>query len=211
MKFSYRIFDVEIERQVDPSRLSWPELDEVEDNGFFAFLVGNLLYCDLRNLSWAVARRVAEIEEQCIKRMEESPDQDETASFIIEDAAAVHLELELEDLLDEIGAIAGLDVGVASTVAALSAAGYIPFTSCSAGAFGGWHHEAYPLVVFCARPEAVPLLMECAEKAGAGLENESGAYNPLTVYANDIRKMRDFANALSNSSADFPTPTPERH
>ena len=110
---------------------------------------------------------------------------------------------ELEDLLEEIGAVAQLDVGVASTVAALSATGCIPFTSCSAGAFRGWHYEKHPLVVFYARPEAVPLLVQCAQNADVGLENEEEIYNPLIVYSDDIRKMRDFANALSEHSADF--------
>ena len=121
------------------------------------------MYYDLRYISWATARRVSEIEEQCIKRVEASPDLTGTGSFTVVEATEGYWELE------EIGAVAQLDVGVASTVAALSATGCIPFTSCSAGAFGGWHYEKHPLVVFYARPEAVLLLMKCAQNADVGL------------------------------------------
>ena len=47
----------------------------------------------------------------------------------------------------------GLDIGVASAVAALSAARCIPFTSCNAGTFGGSHAETYPLVGSFARAQ----------------------------------------------------------
>ena len=207
MTFNYQIFDVEIERQVDPSRLTWPTPEEdQEDSSFFGLLVGNQLYCDLRDISWAVARHVIEIEERCVKHIEESAKPSEIGSFVVADAAEFLWDWDLENLWDEIGAVVTLDVGVASTVAALSATGCTPFTSCSAGAFGGWHPEDYPLVAFYARPEAVPLLMKCAEKAGVGLENMTGHVerdHPLMVYADDIRKMRDFANVLSEQSANF--------
>ncbi len=205
MPFKYRTFDVDIVRLVDPTRLSWPEPGETMDDRNPG---GNREYTDLRYLSWAVARRVLEMEEECISRIETMEGPSETGSFTIEEA--MENIWEWEDLLDEVGPVAALDVGVASTTAALSAAGCIPFTSCSAGAYGGRHREKHPLVVFYARPEAVPLLMECAEKAGVGLEIEDELHHPLIVYADDIRKMRDFANALSERSADFRRVRPKR-
>ncbi len=197
MVFDYRTFDVETKREVDPSRLSIPEQEETEQEESFGFWIGNTEYCDLRGISWNHARRVAQIEAECINNIEESEDQGESGSCTIEEAA--EFTWDLEDLLSEIGAFAGVDVGVASTVAALSATGCVPLMSCSAGAFGGWHAEEYPLVDFCTRRETVPLLMICAEKADVGLRNaisQGYAYNPLVVYADDIRKMLDFGHAL---------------
>ena len=124
MTFNYQIFDVGIERQVDPSRLTWPTLEEdQEDSSFFGLLVGNQLYCDLRDISWAVARHVIEIEERCVKHIEESAEPSEIGSFVVADAAEFLWDWDLENLWDEIGAVVTLDVGVASTVAALSATG----------------------------------------------------------------------------------------
>ena len=81
MTFNYQIFDVEIERQVDPSRLTWPTPEEdQEDSSFFGLLVGNQLYCDLRDISWAVARHVIEIEERCVKHIEESAEPSESGN-----------------------------------------------------------------------------------------------------------------------------------
>ena len=57
MAFKYQTFDVEIERQVGPNRLSWPNPGQAMDDGIaIGTLGGNLLYRDLRYLSWAVAR-----------------------------------------------------------------------------------------------------------------------------------------------------------
>ena len=94
----------------------------------------------------------------------------------------------------------GLDIGVASTVAVLSAAGFIPCTSCNAGAFGGIHHETYPIVAFYAQPQYVPLLLQCAEESEVGLDNDQGWSPedlPIVVYTDDIRKMGAFSEALS--------------
>ena len=101
---------------------------------------------------------------------------------------------------EEIAEIMGLDIGVASTVAVLSAAGFIPCTSCNAGAFGGRHHESYPIVAFYAQPQSVSLLLQCAEDSEVGLDNDQGWSPedlPIVVYADDIRKMGAFAEALS--------------
>lgn len=197
MPFKHRTFGVEIVRQIDSARLSWPEPGEAMDDRNPG---GNRRYIDLRNLSWAVARRVIEMEQGCISRIETAQDPGEIGSTIAE---AMEDQLEWEDLLEEVGPVAALDVGVASTTAALSAAGCIPITSCNAGAYGGWHYEEHPLVVFYARPEAAPLLMECAETARVGLEIDDELHHTLIVYADDIRKMCDFAKALSQRSVEF--------
>lgn len=98
----------------------------------------------------------------------------------------------------------GLDLGVATTVAALSAAACVPFASCNGGAYGGLNHETYPLVMFYARPQAVPHLLAAADRAGVGLESDSSG--EVCVYADDIRRMRLFAVELSDEHRRFPTP-----
>ncbi|NWM10604.1 hypothetical protein, partial [Escherichia coli] len=99
-----------------------------------------------------------------------------------------------EEFTDDPGGMMGLEIGVASTVAALSAAGCVPFASCNGGAFGGPHHESHPLVVFCARREHLPLLLAAAELTGVGME--SGQMGEVMVYADDIRRMPAFAATL---------------
>ena len=196
MGFSYRIFGVEIERQVRLDRVSWPKPGEAEQEQAFGFLIGNYSYCDLQGIGWDHALRVADLERQCIESIEglSGPGQIEVSS--VADVAMDYLDWDLEHIMDGFGSIAMLDVGVAATVAALSAWGHIPFTSCNAGAFGGWHPEDHPLVVFSPHLETFPFVMECAERSVVGLKNAGGAYNPVMVYADDVRKFRVFADAL---------------
>ena len=201
MGFDHHVFHVEIVRQVDVNLMSWPEPGAAEREDSFGFWIGNQSYCDLQGIEWNHAQRIAEVEQECIRFIEESPNPSDTGSSCVADAALVHLDLDWDEIWSELGAAAMLDVGVASTVVALSAFGQIPFSSCNASAFGGLHAEDYPLVIFCARPDAVHLLMECAEHSGVGLNNTDGAYHPLMVYADDVRKLRSFADVLFDLSA----------
>lgn len=151
-------------------------------------LGGNRCYEDLRRLPWCEARRVYAFEGKCIERILNSTHAEKEYESII---------AELANDLDTIG----LDIGVASAVLALSSARCITFTSCNAGAFGGNHAEEYPVVAFYAKEQSIPLLLECAEEAETGLVNaELGS---LVTYANDIRKMRRFANAIIERSSAF--------
>ena len=104
------------------------------------------------------------------------------------------------DLLDS-GRIFGLDVGVASTVVALPAARCVPFSSCNGGAFGGSHYEGHPVVGFFGRPEMAELLLHCARESDAGLRDDY--FGVLVVCADDIRKMRMFADAVIRRRASF--------
>jgi len=96
----------------------------------------------------------------------------------------------------------GLDLGVASSVVALAAAGCISFSSCNGGVLGDHHHEDYPQVSFFARRPSIRVLLACAEISGAGLENESGG--ALQVYADDTMKMIGFAQELLRLRAKLP-------
>ncbi len=187
MKFTHKKFDVPVIRQVNPALTSWPKPEDVSDD---CHPGGNRDYCDLRGLSWMDAREVQDLEHEYIQRIEQAPLPSGTGPF------------GEEDLFDdiELAEITGIDIGVASTVAVLSASGFIPCTSCNGGAFGGRHHEQHPLVAFYAYPEAIPLLLKCAEASGVGLDNDQGWAPddlPIVVYADDVRNMRAFANELS--------------
>ena len=197
MTFQHRNFDVQMIRQVDPDLTSWPKPEEVMED---CHPGGNRDYDDLRGLSWVEAREVQGLENEYIQRIEHASRPFGTDPF---DAEALFDELFDEEELAE---IMGLDIGVASTVAALSAAGLIPCTSCNGGAFGGTHREEHPLVAFYAYPDAIPLLLQCADESGVGLDNDQGWAPddlPIVVYADDIKKMGAFAEALSKSSSDF--------
>lgn len=184
----HKCFDVQIERNVDINSLSWPEPGEAMDEGY---LGGNRSYIDLRYLSWKEALRVYELEEEYIKLILTSSDSDIEYEKIEEDE--IHT--------DSVG-IFGLDIGVASSVCALSAARCIPFSSCNAGAFGGFHKEIYPCVAFYARMETIDILLQCAETADTGLVlNEK--YGCLVLYSDNIIKMRMFANSLIEHRSAF--------
>jgi hypothetical protein len=182
--FTHKKFDVEIGREVDPVTLGWPEPGDAQDD---SGLGGNRAYVDLRRMTWAEARGVRDLERESIERIESASDP-EAEYAAIED-----------ELFESDTGLYGLDLGIAATTIALSAAGCVPFASCNGGAFGGRHHEAYPLVVFYARSEAVSALLSAAEEAKIGLDG--GQW--LTAYADDVRKMVRFADALCTRSGEF--------
>jgi hypothetical protein len=93
----------------------------------------------------------------------------------------------------------GLDIGVASSVVALSAARCIPFSSCNGGSLGGHHHEAFPLVSFFAKVEWISVIVEAAEEANAGVSNSG---NAVVVYA-QLQDMLTLARGLIARRALF--------
>lgn len=97
----------------------------------------------------------------------------------------------------------GLDIGVASTVIALSAARCVPFSSCNGGTFGGNHHEAHPVVAFYAKPGTANLLLAIANEADIGIEN--GEYGCLVLFSDDVQKFPLFAGAMIHSRKEFNT------
>lgn len=172
-------FDVEIVRHVQSGELRWPTGERAEsDSG----LGGNREYYDLRGLGWQDVQDTLREERQMIERLLAAED-------LLEEYEVIE-----EERYEDDGAMLGLDVGVASATAALSAAGCIPFASCNGGALGDIHHEAYPLIAFCARSEYVPLLLAIAEQVDLGLER--GGYGDLIVYARDVRQMIGFAEIM---------------
>jgi hypothetical protein len=88
---------------------------------------------------------------------------------------------------------------VAGAVIALSAARCVPFTSCNGGAFDGGHLERHPLIAFYMRPQLVPIFVEAATSAGAGLE----ARGSVMLYAEEITAIPRFAEQLYARRAEI--------
>jgi hypothetical protein len=182
--FTYPTFDVEIARKVDKQHLGWPGPGEADDD---RNLGCNREYMDLRGRSWREAEMVFALEGELIRRIESAADP-------VDEYQAVE-----DELFESDEGLFGLDLGVASTVVALSAGKCVPFSSCNGGAFGGKHHERYPVVAFYAPVQMLALLLASAEEADIGLE--SG--NHLDAYTNDIRKMRAFAESIIRKRHQF--------
>jgi hypothetical protein len=184
--FTHSNFEVGIVRRLEGAKLRWPEPGEATDD---SGLGCNRLYADLRRLSWTEAKRMFALEGELIARIEISKDSDAECEAIEEELSEGDADL------------LGLDLGVASTVACLSAARCVPFTCCNAGAFGGHHQETYPVVAFFARPQMVDLLVASAVEAEIGLENNDCGC--VVAYADDVRKLRRFAGSLISKRSFF--------
>ena len=118
----------------------------------------NREYEDLRaDCSWTKAKAALEFESGLLQQPAATED-------ILEEYEDEQYEECLETLL-------GLDVGVTSSVIALTAGGCVAFSSFNGGVLGNQRHESHPLIAFCANPACVPVLLGCAEAAGTGLEN----------------------------------------
>jgi hypothetical protein len=182
-----RKFDLNIERSVVIEALGSLKPGEAAEKG--AGL--NRQYCDHRRISWKEAQRILEFEESILEQLQSASDFEEAYDCV---------EEELDDLYERGECLLmGLDLGVASSVAALSAARCIPFTSCNGGVFGQMHQEAHPLVAFYAKPAWIPELMAAAEEANAGLYNSGEA---LVVYA-EIQDMLAFSRTLIARRGSF--------
>jgi hypothetical protein len=183
--FSGRKFEVAITRSLSNQGLRWPGRGEASNE---RNLGCNRAYVDLRGLTWNDAQRLFELETSLIERIEAATDPDEEREQIE------------EELYEDDEGLFGLDIGVAAATVALCAAKCITCSSCNAGAYGGSHHESYPVVAFFAKPQHVEPLLKCAEEAGIGLENVDGM---VIAFASDIRNMRSFAGALIRGRATF--------
>jgi hypothetical protein len=179
----YPKYNVKVIRDVTSRSTSWPDDQDDSELGC------NREYTDLSHLSWSEAVRVHRLEGELIARIEQAAD------------PGTEYEKIAEAQCEEIPEMYGLDLGVASSVVALSAARCLPFASCNAGAFGGRHQERYPLVAYFARPRILSLLLGCAVLADIGLTIGEGG--EIVAYAVDIRHMRAFAGALISRRGDF--------
>ena len=159
-------------RSAEMEHLVWPkeELREAEDGA-----VGNRRYSDMRGFTWKDARRALQFEEATLSRF----------SWNLKAA-----DRSLTDQ-DRFERLHFLDLGVASSVLALSAARCAPVSSCS-GAVG--HSEAHPLVAFFTRKQRVPNLLAVAADVECGLQNSRGG--SVVVYAESVATLLGFARKL---------------
>ena len=71
----------------------------------------------------------------------------------------------------------------------------------NAGAFGGDHSDACPLVCFFCREEIFPSIHSAAEKAGAGLEyNHAGG---VTAFGKNVETLISMASAIHDMRSDI--------
>jgi hypothetical protein len=160
MRWRARIYPIAISRALDAGRLaalSDTEADEAEESGFLA---GNQMYQDLRALSWADLAAAIELEADLMSRLQAADDLG---------AAAEVLDDERLDVNEPADGLWGLDVGVASAVAAFSVLGGTPVSSCNAGGFGGTHTAEHPYLAGYLPTAASSVLMKAAVAADVGI------------------------------------------
>ena len=138
-----QLHDVEIERNVDTSRMRWPMREILTGQDGEGV---NRLFCDLAGMPWAIVERLLEYEEPKLSAVESR-------------------EAETGDVFEhrDVDPWFGLDLGVASAVGALSAANCFPVWSCNGEPK---HTESLPMILFRARVTRVPDLLEVAEEPG---------------------------------------------
>lgn len=158
------------------SHLAWFENEEAADG---TGLGCNLDYRDLRGLTLEDARRGVALESEQVEQLLANGSGCSGC-----DDGCQQCEPEIE----------GLELGVASTVVALSAFGCTPYTSCNGGAFGGDHPSSHLIVGFYLRPPHVETVRDAAWRAGVGLTND--ANGGVYVITDDPRAMLTFAMKL---------------
>ena len=196
------MFDVEPEvAQVDPGLLRVVWLDEVLADG-----VGdNLMYEDISGTAWPEVEAVILEEDELIRaaadRATDSDDFDQLVNYELEQRYP-------GDDFDEgpLSEFAGLDVGVMSAVAALSAAGCVTTTSCRGHSR---HGEPSPLVRFATDEQRLPVVQAAAANARCGLLlDEDGM---LQLYAANVLAFVEFARQMLQRCQAFDaiqTPVP---
>lgn len=173
--------EVEIIRDVNLAKLRWP-------SNKYEARIQNRAYENFGRVSWETVQEVLAREEAFLARYSRL-DGETSKEFHSRVLNAELTSDDWEDLCQQPGGL--FDIGVASAVFALLAAGCLTVTSCNGGE---GHPEPCPLVSFWCRPTQVPSLLSHAEEAGCGLENSVGG--TLIVYAVDIHNLLSFARAL---------------
>ncbi|MGE0294498.1 MAG: hypothetical protein AB7P97_19265 [Hyphomonadaceae bacterium] len=203
-----KTFAVEIRRDLSAKDLGW--YDE-EHESAEQELGGNRRYEDLRAFGWSDVATALEIERDVIAQI--------TALDLTADEEKLgHREEAAWEILEELeaaqdtwsmwgGPLWGLDVGVASAVIAVSAAGCVPFSSCNAGAFGRHHNSTYPNVGFYMRAPTLPTMLACAERAGVSLT--PGYDGSALLLAKNVDDLLAFASACYDASEQFDAVAPQ--
>jgi hypothetical protein len=186
MRWRAKTYPIAISRVLDVGRLaslSDTEADEAEESGFLA---GNQMYQDLRELSWADLAAAIELEADLMARLQAAADLDDVVET---------LDDERLDVNEPADGLWGLDIGVASAVAAFSVLGGTPVSSCNAGGFGGTHAAKHPYVAGYLPLTAAGALLNAAEAANVGVATASDGL--VQVFGRTDSDLLGFARAVA--------------
>jgi hypothetical protein len=164
-------------RAVDMRQLGWLSGARATTRSNFP---ANFQYVDLRGMDLALVDRMI-VEEQAGYAYLEASD--------FSDAAIDEIDRrQLE------GSLPMLDFGVGAAVAAISALGGVPVTSCRGPTLGRRPHaQPAPMIVFYARKQHVARLIDAVVEADCHIVNNGAK---LELYADDLRKLHRFAIVL---------------
>lgn len=146
-------------------------------------------HVDLTRTSWAEAIEALTEETQWLAEANE-------ASTTVDEFEEHLYETGQDDPDTQFVTMAGLDVGVAGLVLALSAAGYLPWISCSAHGGG----TKIPQVGLYASAPRAMILIEAAQEVGCGIEDRDGG---LWIFARSVLDMNRLAHALVEARDQF--------
>jgi len=161
-----------------------PTVDEAYDSG--SGLGGNRDYFSMLGTTWDEARDAVATERSLLAAHDGDPVAAQAAH-----GARVEEEEEQGDPW-----LAGLDVGVAGAVHALSAAGVLTVASCN-GAAG--HHEGAPVVAFTADADRLAAVLALAAESGLQAD-DSGNW---TVLDGPLDGFGSLADRLIASAGTF--------
>lgn len=165
-------------RELDVAKLGWLSGKRAETRPNFP---ANFQYVDLRGFGAADVDRALSEERQAYAYLEDHGFSQEAIDSVDRRFASSSL-------------IPFLDFGVGAAVAALSALGCIPVTSCRGPTLGTHaHSQPAPMIVFYARKMHVAPLLEAVSEADCQIINNGAK---VELYADDIRKLHRFAIAL---------------
>jgi hypothetical protein len=187
-------FDLEIEIvPVNPELLRVVWIDEASSDG-----VGdNHLYEDFSGIDWTDVQDVIEAEtalvQEASQRSVSTDEFDRNVGEIMEEKYP-----DEDDAKGPLSFFLGLDVGVMSAVAALSASGSISTTSCRGHIARG---EAAPLVRFTTDELRLTQIMAAASSSGCGLVLDGDGM--LQLYATSILSFITFARELLKARSFF--------
>ena len=174
-----RIIDrVVVRRQIDPRRLGWIDQRRAAAR---RGLPENGQYVDLRGFQRCDLVAVLAEEREGYARL-----------------AAAGYSQQAIDQLDarqrQAAIVRIVDFGMAAAVVALSALGCVPVSSCRGNSLGARRHEhPAPMVTFYARRIHLAALGDAVARADISIVNNAAK---LEAYADDLRKMHAFAEAL---------------
>lgn len=175
--------------------LSWPSEEAASTPGSF----GNRLYVDVRGIDWEAAERLMVLERRNLWSYAAAVEGDEIERD--------HLKAHWGEWCEF---APGFDLGVVGCVAAISAAGGIPTTSCNGGVLGGVsealrHSEPYPVIAFFWRREVLEPLLKCVRRTGlsAWIHEGQQSRGQIVIAADCLKPVLNFARCLHGNRDMF--------